>query len=111
MKQLIACCGIDCESCDARIATMANDNNLREETAKKWSAMYESSSITPESINCTGCRTEGVKFGHCNNCEIRLCVNTKGFNTCGDCADLNICQTVGLVLQHIPDAKENLGRA
>jgi len=34
MKQLIACCGIDCENCDARIATIANDNDLREETAK-----------------------------------------------------------------------------
>ncbi len=22
MKQLIACCGLDCESCDARIATV-----------------------------------------------------------------------------------------
>ena len=28
MKQLIACCGLDCESCDARIATVKNDNEL-----------------------------------------------------------------------------------
>ena len=33
MKQLIACCGLDCESCDARIATVKNDNELREKTA------------------------------------------------------------------------------
>ncbi len=26
MKQLIACCGLDCESCDARIATVRDDN-------------------------------------------------------------------------------------
>ncbi len=25
MKQLIACCGLDCESCDARIATVENN--------------------------------------------------------------------------------------
>ncbi len=30
MKQLIACCGLDCESCDARIATVRDDNELRE---------------------------------------------------------------------------------
>ena len=26
MKQLIACCGLDCENCDARIATVRDDN-------------------------------------------------------------------------------------
>ena len=30
MKQLIACCGLDCESCDAHIATVKNDNELRD---------------------------------------------------------------------------------
>ena len=29
MKQLIACCGLDCEGCDARIATVGNDMNKR----------------------------------------------------------------------------------
>ena len=29
MKQLIACCGLDCENCDARIATINNDDKLR----------------------------------------------------------------------------------
>ena len=108
MKQLIACCGIDCESCDARIATVANDNTLREETAKKWRVMYESPNITTESINCLGCRTDGVKIGHYNTCEIRNCVHTKGFNTCGDCKELDTCQIVSFVLQNVPGAKENL---
>lgn len=34
MKQLIACCGLDCESCDARIATVKNDDELRENRPK-----------------------------------------------------------------------------
>ena len=108
MKQLIACCGIDCESCDARIATVANDNALREETAKKWSAMYESPDITAESINCMGCRVDGAKIAHCNDCEIRKCVQEKGFKTCGDCKELDTCPIVGFVLQNVPGAKENL---
>lgn len=53
MKQLIACCGLDCENCDARIATINNDDKLREETAQKWSVMNNTSEITPETINCT----------------------------------------------------------
>jgi hypothetical protein len=107
MKQLIACCGIDCENCDAFIATVTNDNNLREETAKKWSAMFEAN-IPVESVNCAGCRSEGVKFSHCDVCEIRNCVNEKGFTTCGDCEELDSCQIVGFVLQNVPGAKENL---
>ncbi len=38
MKQLIACCGLDCESCDARIATVKNDDELREKTDPKVGA-------------------------------------------------------------------------
>ncbi len=30
MKQVIAYCGLDCEKCEARIATVNNDNDLRE---------------------------------------------------------------------------------
>lgn len=28
-NQLLGCCGLDCEACDARIATITNDNALR----------------------------------------------------------------------------------
>lgn len=36
MKDLIACCGLDCENCDARKATVNNDDALRKKTAKQW---------------------------------------------------------------------------
>lgn len=36
MKELIGYCGLDCEQCDARIATVNNDEALREKTAKLW---------------------------------------------------------------------------
>ena len=108
MKQLIACCGIDCEYCDARIATVNNDNELREKTAKKWSEMYHAPTISAESIHCVGCRIDGPKVGHCSECEICKCVIEKGFNTCGECASLDNCHIVGFVLQNVPGAKENL---
>jgi hypothetical protein len=108
MKQLIACCGIDCENCDAYIATINDDNAKREETAQKWQVAFEAPSITAESINCMGCRPDGAKFSHCDNCEIRKCVAEKGFNTCGDCAELDTCQVVGFVFEHAPEVKANL---
>jgi hypothetical protein len=109
MKQLIACCGLDCESCDARIATVGNDNELREKTAKKWSVMNNTPEITAATINCMGCRAEGVKFAYCSDyCEIRKCVYEKRFNTCGYCNELDNCPVVGAIFQHNPAAKENL---
>lgn len=109
MNRSIACCGLDCESCDARIATLANDDKLREKTAREWSAMNNAPEITAATIDCTGCRADGVKFAFCSHmCEIRKCVHTKGFDTCGDCPELENCPTVGAVFQHNPGAKENL---
>ena len=109
MKQLIACCGLDCEGCDARIATVGNDNELREKTARKWSEMNNAPEITAATINCMGCRADGAKFAYCSDyCEIRKCVNKKGLNTCGDFKELNSCPIVGAVFLHAPDAKENL---
>jgi len=108
MNQLIACCGLDCETCDARIATVKNDNKLREETADKWREMYQVQNITAESINCTGCRIDGAKIEHHNTCEIRKCCESKNFNTCGDCNELDTCQTVAFVIQNVPGTKENL---
>ena len=60
MNELIACCGLDCEKCDARIATVTNDEALREKTAALWSQL-NGVEITPEMLHCTGCRMAGAK--------------------------------------------------
>ena len=109
MKTLIACCGLDCENCDARIATLRNDDGLREQTARKWREMNGVSEITAATIDCTGCRTAGVKFAYCSRyCQIRKCAADKGFATCGECADMERCEIVGAVFRPPPGAKKNL---
>ena len=35
MKEYIAYCGLNCETCEARLATMKNDDALREKVAKR----------------------------------------------------------------------------
>src|SRR5574344_2246921 len=108
MKELTACCGLDCEKCDARIATVNDDNVLREKTAKLWSEMNHAP-ITPEMINCTGCRTDGVKTPFCGSmCAIRKCMQQKKFATCGDCSEVNRCQTLAMVTGSNADALANL---
>ena len=60
MNRFIAFCGLDCEKCDARIATVNHDSAQRRIVAKLWSEL-NGTEITPDMINCSGCRIEGVK--------------------------------------------------
>ena len=50
MKDMIGYCGLDCEKCDAYIATVNDDQALREKTAKLW-AELNNAPILPEHIN------------------------------------------------------------
>ena len=77
MKDMIGYCGLDCEKCDAYIATVNDDQALREKTAKLW-AKLNNAPILPEHINCEGCRMSGVKTVFCEHiCEIRKCALKK----------------------------------
>ena len=108
MKDMIGFCGLDCEKCDAYIATMHDDQALREKTAKLW-AELNNAPILPEHINCEGCRMSGAKTIFCENmCSVRQCTLKKGVTTCGDCPDLEKCPIVGAVIANNPSALENL---
>jgi len=108
MKQMIAYCGLDCEKCDAYLATVRNDQALREKTAALWSELNRVT-ILPEQINCMGCRADGVKTVYCDSlCPIRQCALKKGMSTCGDCPELGKCETVGIVVSNNPEALSNL---
>ncbi|OFY60771.1 MAG: hypothetical protein A2V46_09185 [Bacteroidetes bacterium RBG_19FT_COMBO_42_7] len=108
MEKLISCCGLNCAACDARIATVKDDDELRKAVADKWRVAYNVPGLSYEMINCTGCREEGVKFSHCDECEIRNCVKVKGFNTCGDCQEMQTCSIVASVHKYVPEAITNL---
>ena len=108
MKQLIAYCGLDCEKCEARIATVNNDDALRAKVAQKWSELNKVE-ITPEMINCDGCRVDGAKTPFCAHlCPIRRCAAGRGVNTCGDCAKLDSCKTLEMITGNNAEALQNL---
>jgi hypothetical protein len=108
MEKLIASCGLDCAACDAKIATMTNDDELRAKTAAKWKVQFNAPDIKPETINCTGCREEGAKIGHCAECEIRTCAIEKKFKTCAECVEMTSCSKLKGVHQFAPSALNNL---
>ena len=109
MKELIAYCGLDCESCEARTATVRNDDALREKVAALWSEL-NGVEITSEMINCVGCRIDGAKTPYCESlCPIRQCALGKTLETCGNCAEHMTCEKLGMILKNNGEARRNLG--
>lgn len=109
-NELIGCCGLDCEKCDARIATITSNDALREKTAGLWTKL-NGVSIKPEMINCTGCRVEGAKTPFCDMlCPVHNCVREKGLDTCADCTGMDDCPTLGRIAANSPWVRDNLRR-
>ena len=73
MNDFIAYCGLDCETCEARLEMINNDKELHIKVAKVWSEL-NGAEITPEMISCSGCRISGAKTVYCDSlCPIRQC--------------------------------------
>lgn len=108
MNEYIAYCGLNCETCEARIATINDDQLLREKVAKEWSEL-NGTEITPDMINCTGCRIEGVKTPYCDSiCPIRQCAMKKEVETCGSCKKMNTCEKLATITSNNKETLENL---
>lgn len=108
MNELIAYCGLDCEKCDARIATLNNDNDLREKTAELWTKL-NGAKITAEMINCVGCRVDGAKTPFCDAiCHIRKCAVCRKLTTCGNCDKMNRCDRLATITSNNAQALENI---
>ncbi len=80
-------CGIDCALCDTYLATVADDDSLRQAVAEKWSLLF-SYPFKKEDINCVGCTDEGPHGIYCGTlCEIRPCATKRGMSDCKACPD------------------------
>ena len=108
MKKYIAYCGLDCESCEARLATVNNDAALRQKVSKEWSEL-NGVEITPEMINCVGCRMRGAKTPYRESlCPIRQCALRRNMETCGSCNEMETCEKLGAIIRNNADAFHNL---
>ncbi len=109
MDLYVAYCGLDCKTCEARIATVNNDDELRAKVAKLWSEL-NGVKITPDMIRCEGCRLDGARTPYCESlCPIRQCALGRKVETCGDCAEKASCKDLAMIASNNAQARRNLG--
>ena len=107
MEELIGICGLVCSECGAFIATQADDDDLRMETAENWSMMYNADIKTAE-INCDGCTSNGdTHFSSCSKCEIRACGLEHEVENCAYCSEF-VCDKLEKFFQIAPEARTTL---
>ena len=98
MNEYIAYCGLDCEACEARLATINNDNELRIKVSKEWSEL-NGVEITPEMISCSGrisfLIAENAWYNDHNLFQIVL-------SNCFDNSARSNCPIPIIIMSHIP---------
>jgi len=104
-----AVCGLDCATCEARLATQANDEAEKERVAATWREMYKAPSIDAAYVTCDGCLSlDGHLGGHCLECNIRACGLERGVANCAHCADYETCAKLAKFFEAVPDARATL---
>lgn len=109
MERMIAVCGLDCGSCEARLATQANDEAAKERIAAKWREEFHHPGIDAAYVTCDGCLTVGGRLGgYCKVCEIRTCGVARGLPNCAHCDDFDTCEKLAAFLKIAPPARATL---
>jgi len=88
MTELLkAPCGLNCALCDIYLATAADNDELRQIVADKWSKLF-GYPFQKEDVNCDGCLSGGRLGIYCRNlCEIKPCAQAKGISDCAQCPE------------------------
>ena len=103
MNNYIAYCGLECEACEAHIATINDDNELRMKVAREWSEQSKILVLMRRSQN------EGVKTPFCDSlCPIRQCALSKAVRTCGDCSEIDACEKLQMITGNNEEALKRL---
>jgi hypothetical protein len=112
VHERVAFCGLSCDSCPVRWATMEEDRakqgRMRTVIAQKAREQY-GMELQPEDVtDCDGCRTEnGRLFSGCQQCAIRECAKHKNLGSCAMCGDY-ACEKLQKFFSTDPEAKMRL---
>ena len=112
MSELMAYCGLACETCAIYLVTREADKEeqarRRAEIALFCTEHYGRKFETEEITDCDGCRTEGGRlFSGCKDCAIRDCARERGLASCAYCSAY-ACERLEAFFATEPDAKTRL---
>ena len=99
-------CGAACAECNI-YRSMHYGEELKQETIDRWrrdaKEFWNVENLEPENLNCRGCRNEheGLFFGF-KLCPVKPCIREKGYDHCGMCPEMAVCQFLD------PEGRNNL---
>ena len=97
-----AFCGLICTECPVYIATVTEDEAMKEKLAADYTTA--ACKFEKDDMNCNGCHsTEGCCEKMCAQCPIRLCGMKKGIETCAECGGYP-CEELK---QYVPEESGN----
>ena len=105
MNKMIAFCGLTCTDCAAYLATQANDYAALRRVRDQWREEYNAPQMTVDDVACDGCLVDGLKCGHCAECDIRACGQSRGVANCAHCTDYATCEKLERFFGFVSDAK------
>jgi hypothetical protein len=87
----VAPCGLYCGVCAIHIAYRDSNEKFKERLVNLYQGgvdgkgtLPNSEKLTTDGIKCMGCLSDDL-FMHCKQCEIRDCVEEKGYDGCRQC--------------------------
>jgi hypothetical protein len=92
MNKMISYCGLSCDACPIRLATIEKDESIKQilkasivrECFEKYAMNLQLKDIT----DCDGCKVNtGRLFSGCLKCGIRQCATGKNIESCAYCTD------------------------
>ena len=112
MNEMIAYCGLKCDSCPIHLATFEKDKSRQQEMrvsiAKFISEHYKMNLQAEDITDCDGCRTDnGRLFSGCRNCEIRKCAIRRNLESCACCPEY-ACDKLKELFSRDPGAQTQL---
>lgn len=85
MEQNLCFCGHDCARCVTYLATVRDDDGLRERSREFYRKSF-GIDLPAEEFRCLGGRSDDV-FRLCRECPFAACCRKRGLDACGDCPE------------------------
>jgi len=112
MPEMVAYCGLTCQTCPIYLAARQENGDerarIKTEIVNLCREHYGTQYALEDITDCDGCKTEGGRlFSSSINCPIRKCARQKQLENCAQCPDY-ACEKLEAFFRTEPGAKERL---